>query len=266
MVGARSDWWRPQGGFFGDRYRQADDSLRSFFGGKAGLDRRTSTEVSGVLRLADLNPGSRLLDCPCGYGRHSIEFSKRGLEVVGADINPEFLQRARESRDALGLPGLVLEEQDMRSLPYEREFDCVANLFYSFGFFSDENDDLRTLRSFHRSLRKGGVFLLHTMITQPRLEDGSIPREEIRPLPGGGSLELFRELDKSSMREEGRWTLIDDEGTRTELRPYSVRIYDPDELVRICSDVGFRSVEVLGDEAQVPYESASELLIVRAVV
>ena len=42
-------------------------------------------EAEGLVRLVGLEPGVDLLDCPCGYGRHSIEFARLGLHVVGAD-------------------------------------------------------------------------------------------------------------------------------------------------------------------------------------
>ncbi|WEV29211.1 hypothetical protein OYE22_31485 [Streptomyces sp. 71268] len=84
-------WWEPEGGFFGDLYREADDSLRTFFGDEAGLDERTAAEVDGVIRLCELAEGAGVLDCPCGYGRHSVALARHGMDVVGLDINPGFL-------------------------------------------------------------------------------------------------------------------------------------------------------------------------------
>ncbi|HDD72656.1 MAG TPA: hypothetical protein ENG00_01030 [Candidatus Aenigmarchaeota archaeon] len=40
----------------------------SFLGG--GLIERTEREVNAVLEIIDIEPPSRILDCPCGYGRH----------------------------------------------------------------------------------------------------------------------------------------------------------------------------------------------------
>ena len=51
-------------------------------------------EAQGVLRLLDLEPGSTILDIPCGVGRHSIQLSALGMKVSGADITPSFLLEA----------------------------------------------------------------------------------------------------------------------------------------------------------------------------
>jgi SAM-dependent methyltransferase len=42
-------------------------------------------QAEGLVRLVGLGPGADLLDCPCGYGRHSVEFARLGHHVVGAD-------------------------------------------------------------------------------------------------------------------------------------------------------------------------------------
>src|SRR3954466_3798279 len=89
-------WWHQDGGFFGDLYMRADNSLQTFFEGGHGLEERTEQEVSGVIRLCNLRPGDTIVDCPCGYGRHSVGLAQRGLSVTGVDINNRFLGLARE--------------------------------------------------------------------------------------------------------------------------------------------------------------------------
>src|SRR5437867_7156337 len=37
----------------------------------------------------------RLLDAPCGNGRHSMELARRGCRITGLDISAEFIQEAR---------------------------------------------------------------------------------------------------------------------------------------------------------------------------
>jgi hypothetical protein len=38
-------------------------------------------QAEGVLSLVGLESDADLLDCPCGYGRHSIEFARFGLHA-----------------------------------------------------------------------------------------------------------------------------------------------------------------------------------------
>ena len=37
-----------------------------------------------------------MLDFACGFGRHSLEFAKRGYDVTGIDITPAYIDYANE--------------------------------------------------------------------------------------------------------------------------------------------------------------------------
>lgn len=45
-------------------------------------------QIETALRLADLKPGDRLLELGCGDGRVLIAAAKKGLNVVGYELNP----------------------------------------------------------------------------------------------------------------------------------------------------------------------------------
>jgi SAM-dependent methyltransferase len=255
----RVPWWHPEGGFFGDLYMEADNSLQTFFAGSDRLDARTGLEVSGVVRLGGLQPGDRVVDCPCGYGRHSIELARRGYDVTGIDINPRFLGLARAAaRRADAVVSFV--PGDMRRLPDVASVDAVINMFYSFGFFTP-SEDLDVLRGFHRALRPGGRFLMHTMITTPAFEDGRIPREERRMLGTGRTLVSRRHFDTETKREMGRWSIVAADGTVREMAPYDVRIYTAGEFAELCRAAGFGEVALFGDWDGRPYDDASPYLI-----
>ncbi len=68
------NWWSEEYGFFGNFYMEGDNSKEGYrISQKQSLQERTNAEVDGVLNLLNLQPGSKVLDCLCGYGRHSIE-------------------------------------------------------------------------------------------------------------------------------------------------------------------------------------------------
>src|ERR1044072_9087034 len=87
-------FWDDGAGFFGRGYMEGDNSFEGFLSTSMNLQARTDREVQGVIRLLDLQPGDSILDCPCGYGRHSIALAERGFQVVGSDINSEMLAPA----------------------------------------------------------------------------------------------------------------------------------------------------------------------------
>jgi len=57
----------------------------------------TVQEVDALTAMLDLSSGVRVLDVGCGPGRHSLEFARRGHEVVGVDISQTFVDLAERS-------------------------------------------------------------------------------------------------------------------------------------------------------------------------
>ena len=84
----------------------------------------TEREVELLWDLLALAPGSRVLDVPCGNGRHALEFAARGAAVSGFDISAEFVEeaRARARRDDLSA---TFEQRDMRGIDAVAAFDAV---------------------------------------------------------------------------------------------------------------------------------------------
>jgi SAM-dependent methyltransferase len=107
-----------------------------------------------------LPAGARILDCPCGQGRHAHLLAEGGFDVDGLDYSSELLRRAR-ARGAG--KRLRYTRGDMRRLPgrWTRRFDAVLNLFTSFGFFLEPADDARVISEFARVLVPGGLLVWH---------------------------------------------------------------------------------------------------------
>ena len=89
-------WFEDGGGFFGRYYIEGDNSIEGYLRNPMTLEERTQREIDGVVKLLDLRAGDRVLDCPCGYGRHSPELGSRGFDGVGCDI--EVLARRTVTR------------------------------------------------------------------------------------------------------------------------------------------------------------------------
>ena len=88
-------WWSEESGYFGSFYLVADTQRDTDRGSDRSVRARTIAEVDGVVRLLELEPPAKVLDCPCGYGRHSIELAARGFITVGVDLNSIHLEKAR---------------------------------------------------------------------------------------------------------------------------------------------------------------------------
>lgn len=120
-------------------------------------DRR---EVARLIEILQLPVGARILDVPCGQGRHAHLLAEAGYRVDGLDYSHHLLAQAR----ARGVSdSLRYTHADMRCMPkrWSGRFDAVVNLFTSFGFFTDPNDDQRTIDEFARVLKPGGTLVWH---------------------------------------------------------------------------------------------------------
>ena len=198
-------------------------------------------QAGSLVRLVGLEAGTDLLDCPCGYGRHSIEFARLGLRVTGADRSEVLLAEAKRRAGEGDWPRWV--QADYRELPFEdASFDCVTNLFSSLGYWGDDGD-LQALREFRRVLRPGGTLVVETM-HRDRLMAIYVPRHW-HDLPDGSLIVEERKIDYVKGTTLVRHELVDAAG-RTAAH-YEMRVYTVTELVALAREAGFENVACYGD-------------------
>ncbi len=99
---------------------------------------------------------ARIHDLCCGKGRHSVYLSRKGFEVTGTDLSSESIQYAKQFENN----SLSFFVNDMRRIIRVNYFDCVFNLFTSFGYFKSDKDNEDVLKAVYTSLKPGGVFVL----------------------------------------------------------------------------------------------------------
>lgn len=114
-------------------------------------------EVERMISWLGLPPGSKVLDLCCGMGRHSLALAEAGYEVTGVDLSEVLLREARSQKGAEQVTWL---RSDMRDLPLIGGFDAVVNLFTSFGYFEEDEEQVKVLREIYRMLKPGGKFVI----------------------------------------------------------------------------------------------------------
>lgn len=159
----------------------------------AGPDPNTAA----MLRAVEPVAGSRILDFACGGGVTSAWLAAQGAHVVGVDLSPHSIARAREVHEALGLPAtfvLTLEEAASEGL-----FDAVV------GRYALHHTDVPELAPMLAALvRPGGRgAFVETFATNPilrlarrtltgRLGIAKLGTDDERPL-GRGDLDALRQ-------------------------------------------------------------------------
>lgn len=171
----------------------------------------TKQEADFLFDVLEMEPGMRLLDVGMGPGRHAIEFGKRGLQVVGVDISPEFVEVARDRAAEEGVAASFFP-MDARHLPFEEEFDLVLSICE--GAFSLGIDDLGILRSMSRSAKPGGrlavsavnVFYVLTHMDSGEFDPATMLYKESSEVVGeDGSTESFEMWNSCFTPRELEW-------------------------------------------------------------
>jgi len=142
-----TDWWTS---YFDEQYLLEYEPIF-----KLQQDR---AEVARLIALLELPVGARVLDVPCGQGRHAHLLAEAGYNVDGLDYSTHLLERARARGTGRTLR---YTRGDMRRLParWTGRFDAVLNLYTSFGFFTDPRTDARVMAEFARVLAPGGLLV-----------------------------------------------------------------------------------------------------------
>lgn len=219
---------------------------------------RDRVHVARLVELLELPVGARVLDCPCGQGRHAHLLAEIGFDVDALDYSRTLLALARKRGTG---PGLRYTRGDMRALPrrWTGRFDAVVNLFTSFGFFVDPRDDQRVIDGFARVLRPGGI-----LVWQGASRDGVSARFLARDWWRTADDTLVaqeRSFDPLSgvLSVESEWRGRSARGRRD----HRIRLYTATRLAEMCGSAGL-IVEAAYDgwTARPLRRTASEMLLV----
>ena len=191
----------------------------------------TAKEADSLERLLALPRGGEVLDVPCGGGRLTLEFSRRGYRTMGVDLSESFLNHARSDSAA---SRVSWEQRDMRDLPWRDRFDgayCVGN---SFGYLDDEGNRA-FLEAVARALKPNGRFVLET----PMIVENLLGHIQDRAWWQVGDMRLLvaNAYDPARQRLDIEYTFLSN--GHVDVRHGSHRAYSYRELLELLERSGF---------------------------
>jgi len=219
--------------------------------------------ADGVTRMAQLDlyeaapgrKGPHILDLCCGFGRITLELARRGFAAAGVDITAAYLNTAREDAAAEGL-AIEFIQNDVRNFKRKNAFDAAVNLYNSFGFFQNPDDDLLFLKNAHYSLRDGGAMIIDVLGKEIAVRDYT----EAEWFERAGFTVLTESMPVDSWGSVwNRWILLKD-GTRRE-KVFVQRLYAASELRSLLFRAGFSAVELYGGWDERCYDQDADTLI-----
>lgn len=204
-----------------------------------------------------IQPGKRVLDIPCGAGRHAVPLAQLGYAVTGLDISTQFLSEARRFAEERGV-SVDWWLADMRTLAVEEKFDAALCFGNSFGYLS-RIDTKHFLKRLWAALRDGARFVL---------ESGTVA-ESILPnlvrnrwMEAGEILFLSSvDYDVPTSRLISRYVFI--RGAERDEKTAEVIVYTVGELLELFGEAGFAVQGLFATPAKGPFHvGAPRLLLV----
>ena len=226
---------------------------------KAISPEQTKAEGDFLAKALQLEPGSHLLDVPCGNGRLSFELARGGYRVTGMDISKEFIEEARAATNTDGTPVPQFILGDMRTVEGDAIYDGAYCFGNSFGFLAYADMEA-FLNGVAHALKPGARFVIETGMsaesTIPKFEEHASHQIE----------DILITINEQYLAEE---SCIDTEyvfernGER-DSRNAKHWIYTAAEIRRMLERAGFAILNLYGSLKCEPFVLGSEELYVIA--
>lgn len=115
--------------------------------------------VGLILKNVNIRPGAEIIDLACGAGRHSILFAEKGYNVTAVDLSTNLLNIARKRAEELNLR-INFVNADLRNFCFTSKFDLAVNLFTSFGYFENDEENFLLFSQASGLLKDNGYFII----------------------------------------------------------------------------------------------------------
>jgi SAM-dependent methyltransferase len=223
--------------------------------------------------------GEPVLDLACGAGRVLVPLLAAGVDIDGADISADMIERCRQAAARVGKSTeLYCQQMDQLDLPrrYRTIYMCG-----SFGLAGSRARDLETLRRCRSSLLDEGalVFDIDAEYASPESWSKWLPEYGSRlpePWPSEGSRQIdadgaehrafFRAIENNPLEQTftrevrlEKW----EKGSLVASEEYALRgnAYLKPEVELMLSVAGFSHIEVRDDWTDRPASTASQQLV-----
>lgn len=195
-----------------------------------------------IERLGKVEPGDRVLDAGCGYGR-ILQHVNPTSPAFGIDINPDLIQLA-----SIRCQTAHLAVADFRQLPFmESSFHVVLSWFGSFGYH-DDLTNLAVLQEFRRVLKPKGRLVLEHANRDIHVQ--TLPTED-RPMW------QVRQRANGLVVDQLTFSALDCHLTIRRFMPtvatpktYRLRLFTFPELRSLLLEAGFSKIDPTGSEGE----------------
>ncbi len=208
--------------------------------------------MRNITKFLQISTNSHILDLPCGKGRHSIYLNSLGYKITGADLSENSINYAKNFEN----DSLNFAVKDMRK-PLSQSYDAIFNLFTSFGYFENDEDDILVLENIKNGLNEHGVMVLD-FLNVVNVKKHLIPKE-IKTVDEI-TFRIEREIKNGFILKHISFTDKGQDHSYTE----KVKYIDLDKFETYFNSVGLKINHIFGDYqlSEFQPESSNRLIIV----
>lgn len=209
--------------------------------------------MRNITNFLQLPTTTHIIDLPCGKGRHSVYLNSLGYRVTGGDLSKNSINFAKRFENET----LNFEVWDMRK-PYENEYDAIFNLFTSFGYFNNDEDDILVLQNMKNGLKKDGLLVLDFLNVHKLTS--SLVTSEVKHVDGI-DFHIKREIVDGFILKHITFFADEKQHSFTE----RVKFLTIDKMQSYFNNVGFKIEHIFGDYSLNSFDTeASDRLILVA--
>lgn len=209
-------------------------------------EQKAIQELEQLLPFLNMRKGQQVLDLCCGQGRHSRWLAHQGVRVIGVDLSAVLLQEA--IRNSLNLPVLYMRA-DARQIPFENEMDLVVNLFTSFGYFEEDEENEKVIQQASRALKPEGMFLFDYL-------NPLYVKENIEPFTetklDGMEILQYRTINESYVKKR---IVIQEPGESQRHYEERVKLYNQEVLTQMLERNDFKVIHQFGNYDASDYQT-----------
>ena len=228
-------------------------------------EKLTYQEVDFLEETLDLDKSASILDLCGGHGRHSLELSKRGyMNVTVLDYSGYLVNLGEKRAKQEGLNTIFIQGDARNTGLCGQSFQFIIIMASSFGYFANEDENIKILNEAFRLLMPEGTILLD-------LPDRDYVRQNFKPF---SCHKVNEDITVSRERELGDDIIYSREIVMSEKkgcirdRTCCTRLYSPEKISDLLYSAGFSSItckkDFMNREAEGDYGCMTNRMIVTA--
>lgn len=194
---------------------------------------RFMRNLMGYLRTPE---NELIVDLACGKGRHSIYLNKLGYKVLGLDLSKQSVEQASKHENNR----LSFAVHDMRQKMPVKNVGVVLNLFTSFGYFDQPQEDIKVLSSAYKALKKRGVLVID-FLNAEKVQNELIPYENKKI--SGINFEISKTIENNHVVKTIRFS----DNSKEYQYEERVKLLRKENFEHYLNQVGFEIKQLFGD-------------------